>query len=188
MISFDIFDELRKLKLKQGLEKPIWLRSRKYVVSFWDIFLENKSLFWINHDTNLLLFDFFPYFQKWHFPYWKRKRRGETPKNFIWAMKQKWLYSLTYKYCTTNIWPNCKISPEYQMDCCLSHKNFVEGHSWKVPKFNENRVTTYQKWLILRLVFLLQGHLLNCKAIRMTMPSLQNSKKQWGRWSPLREN
>ena len=141
MISFDSFDEVRKLKLKQGLEKPSWLQSRKYVVSFQDIFLESKSLFWINHDTNLLLFDFFPYFQKWHFPYWKRKRRRETPKNFIWAMKQKWFYSLTSKYCTTNIWPNCKISPEYQMDCCLSHKNFVEGHSWKVPKFNENSVT-----------------------------------------------
>ena len=84
---------------------------------------------------------FFPYFQKWHFLYWKRKRCRETPKNFIWAMKQKWLYSLTYKNCTTNIWPNCKISPEYQMDCCLSHKNFVEGHSWKVPKFNKNSVT-----------------------------------------------
>ena len=38
------------------------------------------------------------------------------------------------------------------------------------------------------LVILLQSHLLNCKAIRMTMPSLQNSKKHSGRWSSLREN
>ena len=45
---------------------------------------------------------------------------------------------------------------------------------------NSTRKQGYQNWLIFRIVlsvFLLQSHLLNCKAIRMTMPSLQNSKK-----------